>query len=48
LYDWNESWLTRHEADRIPGGWREQGEHLFRQLQAELDGVAEVRPEFLS
>lgn len=48
LYDWNESWLTRHTDDPIPRGWREQGEHLFVQLQAELDGAAEVRPEFLS
>jgi hypothetical protein len=48
LYDWNETWLTRHEDDPIPDGWREQGERLFLQLQAELDGAAEVRPEFLS
>lgn len=48
LYDWNETWLTRHEDDPIPEGWRERGERLFNQLQAELEGVAEVRPEFLS
>ena len=48
LYEWNETWLTRDEDDPIPEGWREQGERLFLQLQAELDGVAEVRPEFLS
>ncbi len=48
LYDWNETWLMRQLDDPVPGGWREQGERLVLQLQAELAGVAEVRPELLS
>ena len=47
LFDWNEAWLMRQEDDPLPDGWEEQGQLLVRQLQTELSGVAEVRPEFL-
>ena len=47
LYQWNETWLRRGEDDPVPDGWRERGLELVHQLQAELAGVAEVRPEFL-
>jgi hypothetical protein len=48
LFEWNEEWLERHEDDPLPVSWKEQGLGLLRQLRGELDGVAEVRPEFLS
>lgn len=48
LYEWNETWNTRGRDDPVPAGWQEQGQDLVRHLQAELDGVAEVRPEFLT
>ncbi|MET0886192.1 MAG: hypothetical protein ABWX92_07050 [Mycetocola sp.] len=47
LYQWNESWLRRGEDDPVPDGWRERGLELVHQLQGEMAGVAEVRPEFL-
>ncbi len=47
LYQWNETWNTRGADDPVAAGWQEQGQILVRQLQAELEGVAEVRPEFL-
>ncbi len=48
LFDWNEEWLTRQEDEPLtdPDGWRERGLLLVGQLQRELKGVAEVRPEF--
>lgn len=48
LFEWNEMWLARSEDDPTPAGWQERGEQLMLQLRAELDGVAEVRPDFLS
>jgi len=45
---WNESWRVRQEEAPIPEGWEERGRHLVQLLQAELEGVAEVRPEFMS
>jgi hypothetical protein len=48
LYEWNEAWQERHEDEPVPDGWQERGRDLVKQLQAELDGIAEVRPEFLS
>lgn len=47
LFEWNERWMTRSENDPIPTGWQERGEQLVSQLRSELDGIAEVRPEFL-
>ncbi len=47
LLDWNEAWLMRQEEDPLPAGWKERGLLLVRQLQDELSGVAEIRPEFL-
>lgn len=47
LFDWNEVWLARHEDDPLPAGWEDEGHRLVTQLRSELDGVAEVRPEFL-
>ncbi|WP_350350972.1 hypothetical protein ABS642_16485 [Microbacterium sp. A8/3-1] len=48
LFDWNEEWLTRQEDEPLADaeGWRERGVLLVEQLQRELNGVAEVRPEF--
>lgn len=48
LYAWNESWRERQEEAPIPEGWEERGRHLVQLLQTELEGVAEVRPEFMS
>ena len=48
LFDWNETWQARSKGEPVPAGWRERGEQLIGQLRAELDGIAEVRPEFLS
>lgn len=47
LYEWNELWQGRELDDPLPEGWTERGNDLFVQLCAELDGVAEVRPEYL-
>lgn len=47
LYEWNEAWLSRGLDDPLPPGWEEQGLELVARLRAELDGIAEVRPEFL-
>lgn len=48
LYDWNEAWLARPIDDPVPDGWEERGRRLAGRLRAELDGIAEVRPEFLT
>ncbi|WP_156134967.1 hypothetical protein [Arthrobacter sp. L77] len=48
LYEWNQTWRDRGVDDPVPTGWRAAGEILTRQLQVELSGVAEVRPEFLT
>lgn len=48
LYEWNEQMLGRDEADSPPADWLRAGETLAQQLQVELSGIAEVRPEFLT
>ena len=50
LFDWNEEWLDRDENEPLahPAEWEQRGVELVEQLRRELDGVAEVRPEFLS
>lgn len=48
LYDWNQTWMEHPEDGPLPDGWLEAGRSLHRQLQHELAGVAEVRPEFLN
>lgn len=47
LLGWNEAWLDRHEDDPLPAGWEDEGRRLLIQLRSELDGIAEVRSEFL-
>ena len=49
LFDWNEEWLTRQVDEPLadPNGWRERGVTLVDRLARELDGKAEIRPEFL-
>lgn len=49
LFDWNEEWLSRQEDEPLTDaeGWLRRGIALAEQLQSELDGIAEVRPEFL-
>jgi hypothetical protein len=47
LYDWNELWLSRSVDQPEPLGWRGRGHELFEALSRELDGIAEVRPEYL-
>jgi hypothetical protein len=46
LAAWNSRWDDRDLDDPLPAGWRDDGWALYRRLQAELDGVAEVRPDF--
>lgn len=46
LAAWNDRWQDRDETEPDPPGWYEDGWPLYRRLQAELDGVAEVRPDF--
>ncbi|WJL97190.1 hypothetical protein QSU92_08550 [Microbacterium sp. ET2] len=46
LFAWNEAWLSRAENDPLPAGWEEEGHYLVSRLRNELQGVAEVRPEF--
>ncbi|WP_163632797.1 hypothetical protein [Microbacterium sp. B35-04] len=46
LAAWNSRWQDRDLEDPLPAGWHEEGWALYRRLQAELDGVAEVRPDF--
>ncbi|WP_322411174.1 hypothetical protein [Microbacterium invictum] len=50
LFDWNEEWLDRAEDQPLPNpdGWRARGFKLLQLLQKELEGIAEVRPEFLA
>lgn len=47
LFAWNETYNGRQIDDPVSQSWRTTGELLYERLQAELDGVAEVRPEFL-
>jgi hypothetical protein len=46
LAAWNGRWNDRDEDDPLPAGWSEEGWVLHGRLQTELDGVAEVRPDF--
>ena len=46
LMRWNDAFGARSEIDPEPEGWRARGWELAARLQSELDGVAEVRPEF--
>ncbi|MGF3054027.1 hypothetical protein ACQUSY_08720 [Microbacterium sp. YY-03] len=47
LHAWNDAYGARSLDDPLPRTWRLEGELLYERLQAEIDGVAEVRPEFL-
>lgn len=44
---WIEQWQERQDDDPLPDGWLEAGHPLFERLTRELDGIAEVRPEYL-
>ncbi|WP_106814498.1 hypothetical protein [Microbacterium timonense] len=46
LAAWNDVWQDRGLDDPVADGWHDEGWALYRRLQAELEGVAEVRPEF--
>lgn len=46
LYAWNSAWSDRDLDSDLPEGWEDHGWELYTALQSELDGVAEVRPEF--
>jgi len=48
LYRWNETWLSRAVDDPVPARWESDGLALVARLRTELDGIAEVRPEFLT
>lgn len=47
LLAWNFAWMERQEDEPVPDGWLERGKRLHVELQAQLRGIAEVRPEFL-
>lgn len=47
LIAWNDAWCDRSEEEPPPAGWASRGRELWRRLQAELEGIAEVRPDFL-
>lgn len=46
LHEWNAVWQARDETEPVPDGWIERGRQLHARMQAELDAVAEVRPDF--
>lgn len=46
LHKWNAVWQARDETAPVPDGWIEHGRQLHARMQAELDAVAEVRPDF--
>ncbi|MFK4836038.1 hypothetical protein ACI3KY_09940 [Microbacterium sp. ZW T2_14] len=46
LAAWNDRWQDRDLDDPPPAGWHGEGWVLYGRLQAELDGIAEVRPDF--
>lgn len=46
LAAWNSTWQDRDLDDPLPAGWNDEGWALHQRLQAELDGVGEVRPDF--
>jgi hypothetical protein len=49
LYAWNEIWQARPIEEPLAdaAGWHAEGRRLAQHLQAELQGIAEVRLEFL-
>ncbi|QYM76005.1 hypothetical protein [Leucobacter luti] len=48
LSAWSAQWGERDEDDEtLPPGWLDRGMELWGRVQDELDGIAEVRPEFL-
>lgn len=47
LIAWNDAWGDRSEEEPPPAAWASHGRELWRRLQAELEGTAEVRPDFL-
>lgn len=48
LERWSGVWQDRPPGSEepLPAGWQAEGDALHERLQAELDGVAEVRPEY--
>ena len=46
LAAWNDRWQNCDLDDPPPAGWHDEGWVLYGRLQAELDGIAEVRPDF--
>ncbi|MDS1115805.1 hypothetical protein RD149_18825 [Gordonia westfalica] len=48
LESWNDHWNARDPEDDLPDAraWLATGRHLYHRVQDELDGVAEVVPEF--
>jgi len=41
------AWQEGQEDAPVPEGRQEEGRHIVELLQAELNGIAEVRPEFM-
>ncbi|MFK4804299.1 hypothetical protein ACI3KX_00385 [Microbacterium sp. ZW CA_36] len=46
LAAWNDRWQDGGLEGPLPVGWHDEGWALYGLLQAELDGIAEVRPDF--
>lgn len=48
LASWNERWNDHDPEEEMPdeAAFLDEGRRLHRRVQAELDGIAEVRPEF--
>ena len=46
LAAWNDRWQDRDLDDPLPAGWHDEGWALYGRLRSELDGIAEVRPDF--
>lgn len=46
LAAWNDRWQDRELDDPLRADWRDEGWALHSRLQAEMDGIAEVRPDF--
>ena len=47
LFAWNDAWQSRDVDAPLPEAWEEHGRVLVARLRSELEGVAEVPPEFL-
>lgn len=47
LLAWNDEWVSHDETEVMADHWFEQGIDFFRELQGELQDIAEVRPDFL-